>query len=261
MGWRRRSATPTAAGRRRSPCRERAPIRRPPSSRAPRRSSRATRRRASRSSTRPWPTPLARPTSTCSPRSAAAAATPAHGARQRRPSLDRVVLERHRSHGRVSAAARPRDRRAGRGARAGAQQREQQQQQLRHEPRVRGDLSRRLRQLPGGRAGQHDRLVVAGPDARHDRQPGRDRRRAPVASSPPPTAPTGASGSPGSTARPTAPRSATPPAPAARCRTPACPRERGRRLRAVRDRRRGQLPAGRQLRLGRGRHHCRSRSS
>ena len=107
------------------------------------------------------------------------------------------------------------------------QQREQQQQQLRGEPRLRGHLSRRVRQLPGGRARQHDRLVVARPGRAHDHRQSRRRPdRVPGASSPPRTARTGASGSPGTTARPIARRSETPRVRAARCRTPACRRAR-----------------------------------
>ena len=157
--------------------------RRPACSRARPRSSPATPRRASRSSTRPSPTRPGRPDQNLQPQLGGCCGY------SRRMALDSAghlwIAWYSNATGATGVYVQQLDPATGapdRRARAGAQQREQQQQQLRRGPRVRGDLPRRLRQLAGGRPVRHDRLLVARsgrPD--HDRQPGRRPGRAPGA--------------------------------------------------------------------------------
>ena len=107
----------------------------------------------------------------------------AHGARQRRPSLDRLVLERDGGHGRCTCSsstrrrarpsARPRWRPTARAATTTASGRTS---------RARRPVALVYGNSPAAGARQHDRLLVARAGARHDRQPRRDRRRAPAAS-------------------------------------------------------------------------------
>ena len=138
-----------------------------------------------------------------------------------------------------------------------------QQQQLRRGAGLRGHLPHRLRQLAGGRARRHDRLLVAGPGrSDHDREPrghraGRrarphrrlSRRRAPLGRL---------------VRRQDLPRDARRRDRRGR-RGTGCRRAEGlagRRLRADGDGRRRQPPAGRELRAGSATAtSCRSRSS
>ena len=186
---------------------------------------------------------------------------PADGARQRRPSLDRVVLERDGGDGHVPATARSRDRRADGRARTGPQQREQQQQQLRRGPRLRGDLPPRLRQLAGRRPRRHDRLLVARWGTRHDRQPGRHRTGCRARHRQ--RLPRGRAPLDRLVRRQDVPRDARR-FHGRRRRGAGCGRAQGlaeQRLCAQRHRRGGQPPAGCELRLERDRRRFRSRSS
>ena len=261
--WSRPSATPTAAGRRRSSSRARAPRRPRPCSRVPLRSSRGTPRRASRSST---PPSRMRPGASdynlqpqigncCgySPKMALDSAghlwiawySNATGATG-------MYVQQLDADDRRRRSARPPRPPTARAATTTASARRWRARR----PAVSSTATRRppgrpTRSSPGGRARAHRRRSPT------SRAPG----RAPGACSPPPTARTGASGSPGSTARPTARRSATLAVRAARRRMPAC--RRGRRAAPTRSPAWPSATTSCWLRTTRGTRPgpCRSRSS
>ena len=138
------------------------------------------------------------------------------GARQRRPPLDRVVLERDGRDGHVRAATRPRDGRH-RSVRPSQAPNSESSNNNSFGAALACAATCRLVYGNSPAAGPADTIVSWWPGQAHRRRSPTSRApgRAPGALSPPPTARTGASGSPGSTARPTARRSATRPARAA----------------------------------------------